>query len=475
MVDLLLKLGGNPVARRLVKNLRLPVPLPVTLPRDDSPWSAVPLHEQRIVVGATENGELGSTIGDCLLASAAHVSYAGDEAGAAAYVEAGRRRDRPVQVGPDLQARADGLVFDASGLDRVEQLSSLHRFFHPCLARLKSGGRIVVVGRTPSSSGAEVERAAIAAALEGFVRSLGREVGRRGATTQLFLVESGAEERLAGPLQFSLTPKSAYVSGQCLHVSSAAVGHAGLIEPQGLSGKTAVVTGAGRGIGAAIARVLAREGCHVIGVDRTEGQAALERVCQEIGGTPVALDVTADDAPQVLVDHVRHYRKQLDVLVHNAGITRDKTLARMQSDAWDRTIDVNLRSILRITPALVETVMADGGRIVAISSVSGIAGNYGQTNYAASKAGVIGYVRALAPRVASRGITVNAVAPGFIESEMTAAMPAATREVARRFNALSQGGRPLDVAEVVSFLALPASLGVNGQVLRVCGLSLVGA
>jgi 3-oxoacyl-[acyl-carrier protein] reductase len=149
----------------------------------------------------------------------------------------------------------------------------------------------------------------------------------------------------------------------------------------------------------------------------------------------------------------------------------------MDDDLWSSVIDVNLGAPERITAALFEHegALRPAARIVCVSSISGIAGNAGQTNYATSKAGVIGLVETLAPTAGERGATVNAVAPGFIETEMTARMPLATREVGRRMNSLSQGGLPVDVAETIAWLASPASGGVNGNVVRVCGQSLLGA
>ena len=165
-----------------------------------------------------------------------------------------------------------------------------------------------------------------------------------------------------------------------------------------------------------------------------------------------------------------------DVIVHNAGITRDKTLGRMSDEQWDGLMAVNLTAPERITDALLEAdALKPGGRVIGVSSISGIAGQRGQTNYSTSKAGVIGFVDAYAPVMAEADLTINAVAPGFIETQMTAAMPFATREVGRRLNSLSQGGLPVDVAETVAWLASPGSGGVNGNVVRVCGQNLLGA
>jgi len=243
-----------------------------------------------------------------------------------------------------------------------------------------------------------------------------------------------------------------------------------------LTGSVAAVTGAARGIGAAIAETLARDGAEVTCIDVPAQGTALTEVANRVGGAALQLDITDSGAAERLAEHFSGRRGRLDVLVHNAGITRDKTLGRMRPEQWDSVIGVNLASPERITTALVERAMiGPGGRVVCVSSVSGVAGNRGQTNYAASKAGVIGLVAALAEPLSRKGATINAVAPGFIETAMTAAMPVATREAGRRANSLAQGGQPADVAEAIAWLASPASAGVNGNVVRVCGQALIGA
>ena len=224
----------------------------------------------------------------------------------------------------------------------------------------------------------------------------------------------------------------------------------------------------------AIAHVLARDGAHVICLDVPQQQADLDRVAAKIGGSTLAIDITAADAGQKIKDAAT-VQGGLDIIVHNAGITRDKTLANMKPELWDLVININLSAIERVNDYLLEN---DGfnanGRIVCVSSISGIAGNLGQTNYAASKAGVIGVVKFTAP-VLKNGVTINAVAPGFIETQMTAAIPFAIREAGRRMNSMSQGGLPIDVAETIAMFASTASTGLNGNVVRVCGQSLLGA
>jgi 3-oxoacyl-[acyl-carrier protein] reductase len=242
-----------------------------------------------------------------------------------------------------------------------------------------------------------------------------------------------------------------------------------------LEGRAALVTGASRGIGAVVAETLYRDGAQVVCLDIPAQADALRAVAQRIGGSAVQLDITADDAPDRLAERLVELHGGVDVVVHNAGITRDKKLANMKEDRWDSVIAVNLTAPERITRELLDQGVVNGnGSIVGVASIAGIAGNVGQTNYAASKAGVIGLVDAFAGDL-KNGITINAVAPGFIITQMTAAVPFATREVGQRLNAMSQGGLPVDVAETIAWYANPASAAVNGNVVRVCGQMMLGA
>ncbi|GAA1787946.1 3-oxoacyl-ACP reductase [Luedemannella flava] len=393
---------------------------------------------------------------------------------------AGRATQRvhDVLAGADVEvltaatgARLSGIVYDATDLATPADLTALYAALHPTVRSLTPSGRVIVLGAPPD---ADPATAATRQALEGFVRSLGKELGR-GGTAQLVRVAPGAEGNLASTLRFLLSGRSAYVSGQVIDVGpGSAPTPPDWARP--LAGRVALVTGAARGIGEATARVLARDGARVVCLDIPAAGDDLAAVANAIAGEAVQVDLSAADAPERINDLLAARHDGVDIVVHNAGITRDRTLGRMTAEEWDRVIAVNLTAPERVTRALLdEKLLRTGGRVIGVASIAGIAGNRGQTNYAASKAGVIGLVRAWAPLLAGSGITVNAVAPGVIETAMTAAMPAMVREAARRMNSLAQAGLPVDVAETVAWLAAPASGGVTGTVVRVCGQSLVGA
>ena len=395
---------------------------------------------------------------------------------------------------PAYQQRIGALVIDATELRRIDDLEAVRAVLRPAVRGLNGSGRIVLLARGPADVD-DWEAKAVAQALDGINRTVGKEL-RRGATSNLIQVGLGATPAaLASTLGFLLQGRSAFVDGQAWRVEGppgtvpAGPGTVpggpgtvpgGPLTERPLEGKVVVVTGAARGIGAAIAQVVAREGARVVAVDIPAAGEGLSATANAIGGSALQLDITAPDAGARIAAHVAsRYGERIHGIVHNAGITRDKLLANTDAGRWASVLQVNLAAELRINPVLldpaVEGGLADGGRIVGVSSTSGLAGNRGQANYAASKAGVAGLVRGMAPDLTDRGITVNAVAPGFIETEMTSKIPFVQREVFRRFNSLSQGGRPVDVAETISYLLEPASAGVTGQVIRVCGQNLVGA
>ncbi|MDU9394231.1 3-oxoacyl-ACP reductase [Pseudomonas sp. zfem002] len=368
-----------------------------------------------------------------------------------------------------LGSKLKAVVFDASALSDIDQLKQLREFFQPLLRSLDRCAHVVILGRAPEQLDEVLARVA-QRALEGFARSLAKEL-RNGATLQLLYVAADAEDQLEGALRFFLSPKSAFISGQVLRLEACPEQVQDWTRP--LAGRKALVTGAARGIGAAIAETLARDGAEVVLLDVPQAADDLKALAERLGGRALALDICADDAAAQLLDGLA---QGIDIVVHNAGITRDKTLANMTPEYWDSVLAVNLKAPAVLTQALINGgALHDHGRIVLMASISGIAGNRGQANYAASKAGLIGLAQAWAPLLAERGASINAVAPGFIETRMTAAIPFTLREAGRRMSSLGQGGLPQDVAEAVAWLAQPGSGAVNGQVLRVCGQAVMGA
>ncbi len=384
---------------------------------------------------------------------------------------------RPVP--PGYEGRIGALVLDLTALRVVDDLEYARGVLRPAVRSLERSGRIIIVARAPESY-EELEPRVLAHGLDGLNRTIAKEL-RGGATSNLVWVDpETSPQALASTMRFLLEGRSAYVDGQSWRVAAPGVPDDVAASVRPYEGRLVAVTGAARGIGAAIARTFARDGATVIGIDVPASGEALARVVNEIHGTALQLDITLPDAGARIAAHVvERYGPdaRLYAIVHNAGITRDRMLANLDEKGWAAVLQVNLAAQLRMNEALLDGrpgALEDGGSIVGISSTSGIAGNKGQANYATSKAAVAGLVKALAPRLASRRITVNAVGPGFIETDMTAAIPYLQRQIFQRSNSLAQGGKPVDVAETIAYLADPASSGVTGQVVRVCGQALVG-
>ncbi len=454
MADRYQQLVNTPIGRIVSKQVGLPAPVPLERYEPGQPVISGP-----VLLGAARGGRLRTELERVIRETGAEL-FTGIPGG-------------------DETFKA--LVFDATGIGSSGELREAYSFFHPVIRAVRRSGRVIVLGTHPEKT-SEPSESVAQRALEGLVRSIGKEA-RRGITAQLLYVAPGAEDQVASSLRFFLSPKSAYVSGQVVRIGEA-VSVAVPGEDSGLSidwerplsGKVALVTGAARGIGASIASVLARDGAHVVGLDVATQASDLDTVTSALGGSSLVVDITEDDAPARIAGYLQDKHGGVDIVVHNAGVTRDRTLGRMSEDLWDMVLSINLVAPQRIDRELfARGVMRENGRIVLLSSIAGVAGNAGQTNYATSKAGVIGIVQAWAPELADRGVTVNAVAPGFIETQMTAAIPIALREAGRRMNSMAQGGLPVDVAETIAWFASPASAGVSGNVVRVCGQSLIGA
>lgn len=372
----------------------------------------------------------------------------------------------------DQDSRYHSVLFDATAFSKTADLSQLKVFFSKISKQLNPSCHMVILGLNPANCDG-IEQASVMEALNGFTRSLGKEFGRKAIMVNVIYCQA-VNQSIATPVNFLLSHRGAYISGQPLYVNNATTAPKSLKWEKALEGKLALVTGAAQGIGASIAQALSQEGATVIGLDIPPAKDALEATLAPLNGIAVATDITSPEAIESIIKALAG--KTLDIVVHNAGVTRDKTLARMPDHFWDMAININLAAPMSITSALdAQNHLSDDARVICISSISGIAGNVGQTNYSASKSGVVGYVRQQAKLWANTHKTINAIAPGFIETQMTEQIPFMTRELGRRMNSLSQGGQPQDVAQGVALFAQPGSGGLNGQVLRVCGQSLIGA
>lgn len=471
MKDQLVEIAQNPLIYRVLKQVGI-TPPPV-LNRSSRPWQDRMLHDREILVGG--RGSTCKYVKHWLADSGASFILSPEVAAEPfADIEHYRLSDLD-QIASDH--KLNGILFDASYLTTVDDLSALYHFFHQTLQTLPAHARIVLVGADPKFLSNPHQRA-VSRSLEGFSRSLAKELGRQGSTVQLLqtCLEPGSMERIGPFLQFFLSDHAAFITGQILRISDQVKGHFKNHLAGSLAGKSALVTGAAQGIGYTISQALAAEGVHVFCLDRPENSTALESLAQQIEGHAISRALGSRESAKLIAEDIKRDIGYCDIVVHNAGITRDRSLKKMDIGHWDQVLTINLQAVMDLTEALEESrLLRDGGRVICLSSISGIAGNFGQTNYSAAKAGLLGFVEAMAEVNLAKGITVNAIAPGFIETPMTAKMPFVMRQVARRMASLSQGGEPQDVADAVCFLASPCSLGLTGSVLRVCGGHIMGA
>jgi 3-oxoacyl-[acyl-carrier protein] reductase len=339
------------------------------------------------------------------------------------------------------------VVFDASDLQHTDQLKQLREFFQPLLKNLAHSAHVVILGRAPETL-SDPFAASAQRALEGFSRSLAKEL-RSGGVLQLLYVGEGAEDQLEGALRFFLSPKSAYICGQVIRLQACTTPVADWTRP--LAGRKALVTGAARGIGAAIAETLARDGADVIVLDVPQAKADLDALAARLGARTIVLDICAEDAAAQLIEHLPD---GIDIVVHNAGITRDGQFRKMSHADWDAVISTNLNSMFNVTKQVIEGMIDAGfGRIINISSVNGQKGQFGQVNYSTAKAGLHGFTMALAQEVASKGVTVNTVSPGYIGTDMVKAIRPDVLEKIVAGVPAKRLGEPEEIASIIAWIA----------------------
>lgn len=444
MSDWLLNLYEHPLLGRVAKSIYASPP-PV-LERQDCAIDDQPLSGRRVLLCGAEGSDVRP------------VAAMLEEMGAS--VELGQ--NSAAVDGPGI----DGVVFDGrafAALKNPADFDVLYDVLHANIEHLKKRARVLFLLPAVAPKTRWVVQGVVA-----LMKSLGKELGRKGIVVNALCVPNYDADHLmhlAGPLTFFLSKRCAFISGQCVELSDTAAAPEAP-KAQEFKGQRVLVTGAARGIGAAIAKAYAREGAHVFCLDRPGDALAL--FAESIGGEALALDVTADNAVDVIESAAGE--AGIDVIVHNAGVTRDRTLRKMKRESWEFVRKVNLDAVVSLTEALSERrVLNTGGSVVLLSSVTGFAGNLGQTNYALTKGALIGLTESLAATLGRRRVTINAIAPGLIETEMTGAMPFAVREAARRLSNLRQGGAPQDVAEAALLLTAPSSRAISRQTLRVCG------
>ena len=435
----------NSSVRRVLKTLNIPVPVPPILKRNGNAFSDAELQTKKITVAGNET-EFSHEIQKLL--------------------------NDKCDVATIYDAQIDGLVVSCVGMQTIEDLEDLFTSIKNTVNKIAANGRIVIVSKLDTSS---VTSFTVQRSIDGFSRALSKEIGgKKGVTVNLLKITNDDVQayEVVKAATFFLSDKSPFITGQVVELNKAD-GQNISSQENLLQGKIAIVTGGARGIGAAAAKVLHREGATVIIVDVPQAADDANALAQEINGDAKLLDITKDGAAQELQEFVLGKYGKLDILVNNAGITRDKTIAKMSMDQWRAVLNVNLKAVINLTDTFVQKGFSKNAKVVSLSSISGIAGNVGQTNYSLTKPGVIGFTQALA--TTNKVIFANAVAPGFIETKMTENLPFFIKEGGRRLSTLKQGGVPEDIAELIGFLASPLSDGVNGQCVRACGGSMIGA
>jgi 3-oxoacyl-[acyl-carrier protein] reductase len=481
----------NPNVRKLLQRVPLPISLPTPLRRGKGRTTAGELHGTRAVVTHLRDA-LDMALAQALQHAGAAmtvVDAAGETTLTGRIVDGGGQL---VPSTPDLPAGILQAITQSGATGDRRPLTLIHRVTLPHgtdLAVNETTDALLAVGHAaahlPGNSrlilvlGPDLQKSSLGALMiataHGFMRSAFKELGKSGSTCHVIRAE---DAQAAGALAtFLASPRAAFLSGLDLLAQASAAGDAS-DGPQ-LDGKVVLVTGAARGIGASIADRLALEGAHVWINDIAASQASAADTVAQIrarGGQAefIAADVGTLSGAQAIAEAIGKSAGRIDGVVHNAGITRDRTLRKMSVAHWRQVLQVNFGA-MHLVQTAIAPIVQPGAAMVLMSSVMGIAGNFGQTNYSASKSAVIQLAKQWACEGHARGMRANAIAPGFILTDMTAQMPVLNREMAKQLTAMLQPGLPLDVAELACFLVGAQSRGVTGQVLRCDGGMAFGA
>ena len=361
------------------------------------------------------------------------------------------------------------LVVDGRNVSNATALKLIFNQLQEGVKSIKANGKVLIYSVQPELL-EDVHHSTYQRALEGISRSLAKELGGRGTTVNLVKLQPNVDlNNYETVEEFFTSGRSAFITGQAVVANDATK------SGRELSEKICVVTGGAGGIGSATVKRLASEGATVVIADMPQMEERAKSMLSDKVSF-LGADLTDEAARKNLLETIKEKHGRIDVLVNNAGITRDKTLKNMPEHYWDSLIAINLTAVINLTEdALAMGLIPEGGRIISTSSISGIAGNFGQTNYTATKAALIGYSASKSKELKAKGITINAIAPGYIETDMVKTMPLTTRIFAERLTSLAQAGKPEDIAEAMAFLAHPGAESINGQVLRVCGGSFLGA
>lgn len=364
---------------------------------------------------------------------------------------------------------ANALVIDGRNVSNSSALKNVFNELQAGVKNINSNGKVLMYSVQPELL-TDVHHSTYQRALEGIIRSLAKELGGRGTTVNLVKLPPNVDlKNYATVKEFFTSGRSAFITGQAISANEASK------SGRELSEKICLVTGGAGGIGSATVKRLAAEGATVVIADMPQMEERAKSLLSDKVSF-LGADLTDESARKQLLETVKSKHGRIDVLINNAGITRDKTLKNMPEHYWDQLIAINLTAVINLTEdALAMNLISEGGRIISTSSISGIAGNFGQTNYTATKAALIGYSASKSKELKAKGITINAIAPGYIETDMVKTMPLMTRIFAERLTSLAQAGKPEDIAETMAFLAHPGAESINGQVLRVCGGSFLGA